>query len=174
MKACGTCNLCCRLPEIESLNKPAGQWCVHTGPGRGCAIYGDHPADCRAFACGWVQWDQLDETWKPDLAHFYIRNEPSRRRLCVDVDPAFPEAWRGDDYYPVIKQWSAGVHDGSLCVLVYVGPDVTVVFPEADIAIGGIGEDELAVGYRGRGDQRRPFVRLRRDGEVVREWLGAG
>lgn len=174
MKTCGACNLCCKVLQVESLAKPAGRLCEHAMGGRGCAIHGRHPADCQAFACGWLQWEDLGEAWKPDVARFLIRNEPSRGRLSIDVDPEHPDAWRAATYYPTIKAWAAAVRAQGACVLVYAGPNTTVVFPEADIDIGPFGEEELVLGYRGKGPRRRPFVRLRRDGEVVREWTAPG
>ena len=39
-KACGSCTMCCKLFEINWLDrpKPAGKWCPHCRPGQGCAI----------------------------------------------------------------------------------------------------------------------------------------
>lgn len=174
MKSCGTCTLCCKVLHVESLAKPAGRWCEHARAGGGCAIHGRHPDDCRAFACGWLQWEDLGEAWRPSKAHFLIRPEPSQGRLCIDVDPGRPAAWRDPAYYPTIKAWSAQIRQGAACVLVYVGERTTVVFPEEDIDIGVFRpEEELVVGYlKGRGYDR-PLVRLLRGGEVAGEWRGA-
>jgi hypothetical protein len=174
MKICGPCNLCCKVLHVESLAKPPGRWCEHTRAEAGCAIHGAHPADCRAFACGWLQWEDLGEAWRPSTAGFLIRPEPSQGRLCIDVDSECPDAWRADAYYPVIKAWSASVRERTGCVLVYVDTRCTVIFPEEDIDIGDFRQDEeLVVGYlKGRG-YRRPLVRLLRNGEVAGEWRGA-
>jgi hypothetical protein len=45
--------MCCKLPAIPELNKPANQWCVHAVRGKGCGIYGSHPDVCKAWQCGW-------------------------------------------------------------------------------------------------------------------------
>lgn len=103
VKACGSCNLCCKLLNVVSLAKPPGRWCEHARAGAGCAVHGSHPDDCRAFACGWLQWGELGEAWRPSTARFLIRNEPSQGRLCIDVDPGRPDAWKAAAYYPTIK-----------------------------------------------------------------------
>lgn len=174
MRTCGTCTLCCKVLEVQSLAKPPGQWCVHVLKGRGCGIHGAHPADCRAFACGWLQTPDLGPEWKPEVCRFVLRNESDQRRLCVDVDPGFPDAWKKPAYYPLIKQWSRAVRDRTGCVLVYIGARTIVVFPEEDIDIGPLESGrELLVGYlKGRG-YRRPLVRRMADGVVAAEWLGA-
>ena len=53
-RACGDCTLCCKVMAIEELAKPAGQWCRHCKPGRGCLIYDSRPAECSAFDCLWL------------------------------------------------------------------------------------------------------------------------
>lgn len=172
MKSCGSCTLCCEVLQIPALGKPAGRLCEHAC-GAGCGIYPERPDDCRDFVCGWLQWDTLDETWRPSTAGFLIRPEPSLGRLCIDVDPARPAAWRAAAYYPGIKAWSAQVRDRTGCVLVYVGERCTVVFPEEDLEIGPVSdEDELVVGYLKAADYVRPLVRLRRDGVLRGEWKG--
>jgi hypothetical protein len=58
-RACGTCDLCCRLPAIDwpeypELHKPAGAPCLHLVLGRGCAIHADRPMHCASFQCLWL------------------------------------------------------------------------------------------------------------------------
>jgi len=172
-KSCGPCNLCCQVLDIPVLAKPSGTLCRHASGG-GCGIYPDRPHDCRAFVCGWLAWDFLGEAWRPSTAHFLIRSEPDRGVLCIDVDPAYPSAWREPAYYPTIKSWSARIRRQRGCVLVYAGPTCTVVFPEQDMEIGLVRpEDELVVGNQKGRDYVRRLVRLRRDGVQVGEWKGA-
>ncbi|MDP2259567.1 MAG: YkgJ family cysteine cluster protein [Caulobacter sp.] len=174
MKSCGPCNLCCKVLHVESLTKPPGRWCRHTAAGAGCGIHGAHPTDCRAFACGWLQWPELGEAWRPSTAGFLIRSEPSQGRICIDVDSDRPNAWRAAAYYGTIKGWSAQVRERIGCVLVYVGAQCTVVFPEEDIDIGDLaGDDELVVGYLKGRTWRRPLVRRLLRGEIADEWRGA-
>lgn len=174
MRTCGTCTLCCKVLDVRSLAKPPGRWCAHVVQGRGCGIHGAHPADCRGFACGWLKSADLGPEWKPEVSRFVLRDESDERRLCIDVDPGFPDAWKKPAYYPLIKRWAEAVRDQTGCVLVYAGAKTTVVFPEEDIAIGDLESGRpLAVGYLKGRDHRRPLVRLM-DGETVaREWLGS-
>lgn len=174
MKSCGPCNLCCKVLHVESLAKPPGLWCRHTAAGAGCGIHGAHPADCRAFACGWLQWSELGEAWRPSTAGFLVRSEPGQGRICIDVDPDRPDTWRAAAYYATIKGWSGQVRDRTGCVLVYVDARCTVVFPEEDIDIGDLGqEEELVVGYLKARTWRRPLVRRLVRGQITGEWRGA-
>lgn len=174
MRTCGTCTLCCKVLEVPSLAKPPGQWCAHVVQGRGCGIHGRHPADCQAFACGWLTAMDLGPEWKPEVSRFVLRDESDARRLCIDVDPGFPDAWKKPAYYPLIKRWAQAVRDRTGCVLVYAGARTTVVFPEEDIAIGTLDSGRpLVVGYLKGRDWRQPLVRLM-DGETVAgEWRGS-
>lgn len=59
---CGRCTGCCTALGVPSLNKPAGVACdklIQVGlPGgrqTGCSVYGDHPPECRAYRCFWLQ-----------------------------------------------------------------------------------------------------------------------
>src|SRR5262245_34979797 len=65
-RQCGDCSLCCKLLNIDELNKPANTWCQHCRPGKGgCSIYADRPPDCRTFACGWLTHPEFGDIWKP-------------------------------------------------------------------------------------------------------------
>ena len=106
-KSCGTCSLCCKLPAIAALGKPAGQWCVHARPGQGCGIHGTHPAECQAFRCGWLQAEDLGEEWKPTACRFILRIGGPGGQIGISLDPDHPEAWKKAPYYQAIKSWSA-------------------------------------------------------------------
>ena len=47
--------MCCKLPRIPVLDKPAGEWCRHCTPGVGCNIYDERPQMCREFFCQWIE-----------------------------------------------------------------------------------------------------------------------
>jgi hypothetical protein len=67
---CGTCTLCCKLVEVEDLQKPAGRWCGFCSSGqiypahKGCQIHDQpqQPAACKRFRCLWLAGD-----WPVDL-----------------------------------------------------------------------------------------------------------
>lgn len=171
MKSCGPCTLCCTVLEIPELAKPAGTACAHLRGG--CGIYPDRPTPCRVFTCGWLATEALGEVWRPDVAGFLLRDERGEGYLCIDVSPDRPGAWRREPYLAQIRDWSRMVHDRAGCLLVFDGPEVTVVFPEEEIALGAVGaRPTLQVGYIRKDGARRPLVRLLEGGAVAREWIG--
>jgi uncharacterized protein len=56
---------------VDQIKKPAGQWCKHCSPGKGCKIYDARPQECRTFDCGWLLSD-LPERFRPDRCHVII------------------------------------------------------------------------------------------------------
>ena len=88
-RACGDCTLCCEVMAIEALAKPAGRWCRHCQPGRGCAIYAERPAECGDFACLWLVNDLLDERWKPSRSKLVLTT--SDDGIEVRCDPGTVE-----------------------------------------------------------------------------------
>lgn len=67
MRKCGACTLCCTLPAIPELDKPAGVPCRHL-TAKGCGIYDspERPELCRSFACNWLK-GAVDEHARPDI-----------------------------------------------------------------------------------------------------------
>ncbi len=63
---CGDCTVCCHSLLVKELSKPAGIYCQHCIPGKGCGIYETRFEICRTFLCGWRQVPQLGEPWRPD------------------------------------------------------------------------------------------------------------
>ena len=35
-RECGSCSLCCKVYNVPEIEKPAGKWCRHCTPGKGC------------------------------------------------------------------------------------------------------------------------------------------
>ena len=70
MRKCGPCNLCCVIPAIPQLNKPADTPCEHLTKD-GCGIYEDRPQVCRDFACNWLA-GVTDEWIRPDIVGAYV------------------------------------------------------------------------------------------------------
>jgi len=172
MKTCGSCNLCCKVVAVESLNKPAGSWCKHAKPGNGCGIYGSHPAQCQGFKCLWLEDPSLSDEWKPNKIRFVVRADGNDSAIAIDVDPAMPDAWRKQPYFNEIKSWSQIAVGGRGRVLVYVGAKTYVVFPEEELFLGDVDVgDYLSTGYRRGEGWRQPFATVRR-GLLEREVLG--
>src|SRR6185437_5845228 len=112
-RQCGTCTLCCKLMGIASLDKPAGAWCPHCRPHRGCTIYESRPVECRNFVCGWLRMPQLDERWKPSTRKFVLATVDTHTHMKIVVDSARPDAWRREPYASAFRAWAqAGPEQG--------------------------------------------------------------
>jgi hypothetical protein len=159
MKSCGTCGMCCKLMAIPTLGKPRHSWCPKYVQRQGCGIYADRPSECAAFECLYLTADGLDDAWRPDRAKFMIWTGREERRLIVEVDPANPAAWKREPYYSQIKAWSDRNHPQPLEVMVRIGTNVRVVFPEADIDLGPEADLPIESGYALSGGAYRPFAR---------------
>ncbi len=97
-RACGSCELCCTVMGVRELGKQPFSPCAHVaGDGRGCSIWGEHPASCQRFACLWRGSDELlpAELFPPDCG-FLVELDPSPAwptAVKVCPDPARPQAW---------------------------------------------------------------------------------
>jgi hypothetical protein len=145
-RTCGACMMCCKVPHIEEFNKPAGVWCQHAIPGKGCGIYAERPGACRAFYCSWMQDASLGPEWKPDRAKFVVYLQRNGVNLQVAVDPGFPNAWMKPPYYARIKKWARDGAETGAFVFVRIGPRMIVALPDRDQDIGRVDpEDEIVV-----------------------------
>jgi hypothetical protein len=129
--------------EVKALNKPPGVWCAHCKPGSGCAIYSERPRECGDFLCDYLTNPGLGEEWKPSHSKIVVASELDHNRIAVHVDPQRPDAWKQEPYYSRLKQWAAAAvpHHGQ--VLACVGGRTYIVFPDRDVDLGVVGEDEL-------------------------------
>jgi hypothetical protein len=104
-KQCGTCSLCCKLLGIVALDKPPHVWCTHCKPGDGgCMIHANRSAECRDFYCGWLAIEGLGPEWFPARCKMMI--VPMADRIIINVDPAFPGAWRREPNYSQLVRWA--------------------------------------------------------------------
>lgn len=146
---------------IRELEKPRATMCAHFD--RGCSIYEQRPGSCRAFRCAWLINEELDEAWHPLMAGFFIWFDHATRRMIVETDPDAPDAWRREPYYARFKAWSdprnypQGLEPWG--VIVRRVTDTTVVFPEAEIALGPERGAGILSGYELRNGRPTPFAR---------------
>ncbi|HEV7317701.1 MAG TPA: hypothetical protein VGO04_03710 [Ensifer sp.] len=120
-RSCGTCTLCCRLPDIDALDKPANAWCRHCTKGQGCRIYDDRPQLCRDFFCLWRTDETFGDVWEPARAHMMIYRQGPQ--ITVLVDPDMPDIWRQQPYHAGLQRL-AREGDGGQYVIVFVGDAV--------------------------------------------------
>lgn len=121
-RSCGTCTLCCRLPDIDALDKPANDWCTHCTAARGCAIYDRRPQVCRDFLCLWMIDDTLGEDWEPARCNMMIYRQGTQ--VTVLVDPDHPMAWRQEPYRSALTTWAQEAEGEGGYIIVFVGDDV--------------------------------------------------
>lgn len=144
---------------IGELGKPENQWCSHFKQGAGCTIYETRPTECRTFVCGWLVDPRLDDRWKPTTARFLIWQQDGARRVVIEVDPAFPQAWKREPYYSTFKAWSDRKRPNGAEIMVKVGQRGTVIFPERDIDIGVLQDRPLKSGYAVIDGAYQPYAR---------------
>ncbi len=145
---CGTCTLCCKVYDVPSLAKPAGRWCQHCLPGRGCGIHETRPQHCRSFFCLWMTDATMPPEWKPERSKFVLTVDPVSRFLNVQVDPGAPGAWRAHPYYAKLRELAAQLLPEQRFVMVFVNKTATVLLPDKEVALGVIGDSDRLIPYR--------------------------
>jgi hypothetical protein len=129
--------MCCKVPPIPELGKPAARWCQHAVIGQGCGIYEERPAVCRRFYCAWMMDPALGPEWKPEKAKFVMFPDHEHKELLnVMVDPAFPDAWIRPPFLAAIKGWVASGATLGRFALVHVGRQLTAVLPDRVVDLG--------------------------------------
>jgi Fe-S-cluster containining protein len=145
---CGTCSLCCKVYPVEALNKPAGQWCIHSVAGSGCAAHAARPHSCRQFFCAWRLDPHLGPEWKPEVSRFVLSADPAHRALTLTVDPGMPLAWKREPYYSRLKQFSEISFRQDQKVIVNLRGHITVILPDRDVPVGVVAPGQDVVIWR--------------------------
>lgn len=135
-RECGTCTLCCKVYDVPSLDKPAGTWCRHCRPGRGCGIHDTRPQHCRSFHCLWMTQSWMGPEWKPERAKMVLSVDPDTHFLFVQVDPGAASAWKREPYHRQLKQWAAAAAGQRRHVVVFLNKHATVILPDRDVPLG--------------------------------------
>ena len=159
VKPCDSCSMCCKLLHVTALNKPQGRWCVHHAGGK-CGVHAIKPYECSAFQCFWTVTPTLGPEWRPDRAKLIVWSD-GPRRLIVEVDSAFPQAFRREPYYAQLKLWADRGLPEPLEILVRVRGRLMVLFPEGEVDLGPF-QPEMSVdsGYRIENGRRVPYARF--------------
>lgn len=134
-RECGSCALCCKLPQIDWLKppKPAGQWCTHCRPGAGCGIWAQRPQECAAFFCDWRLDAALGEAWRPDRCGFIVTKKPGITELLVD--PARPGCWRKPPYAAVLREAAAREMAQGEIILIVMGARRFILLPDTELPL---------------------------------------
>ena len=119
-RTCGSCTACCRILEIEALDKPAGILCRHN-TGQACGIYLERPEACAQWHCLWRRIGALPDALRPDRSGvvFGLERRPpgagtSEEGACIvgralDSEDAF-------DRWEAVEAFAMFVREGSLPV----------------------------------------------------------
>lgn len=116
-RACGDCQLCCKLLPVRAIAKLAGQRCSHQQHHKGCDVYAklwSVAPECRMWNCRWLLNDDAGELRRPDRSHYVIDVMPEYVTLYdgegvqtavpvvqIWVDPDYPDAHRD----PALRDW---------------------------------------------------------------------
>lgn len=124
-RSCHGCTLCCRLPDIDDLDKPADAWCRHCIAGKGCSIYADRPKLCRDFLCRWMLDDGLGPEWEPSRSRMMVYGQGEQ--ITVLADPDRPDLWRHEPYMSQLKGWAADAEPTGGYVIVFWRDEVVKI-----------------------------------------------
>ena len=122
---CGSCSLCCILPDIEEFDKPANEPCRHCLPGGGCDAYDVRPSTCRDFYCLWRTDPTLGDEWEPRLSRMMMYGQGPQ--LTVLVEPDAGAIWREVPYLGWLEARARVLKPMGSYVVVYAGEEVSVV-----------------------------------------------
>jgi hypothetical protein len=142
-RSCGDCTLCCKVMAVEALGKPAGSWCSHCKPGRGCLIYETRPEECRHYSCLWLTDRWFGEHWKPSRSKLVLTL--SEDGIEIRCDPGFPDAWHKEPFRSEIARLAQAGEAEDLTVLVIVGQRMTLVTATGQFDLGVVGPGERIV-----------------------------
>jgi hypothetical protein len=141
-RKCGTCDLCCKLLPVISLNKLASVRCKHQKFNKGCAIYVNRPFDCSAWSCRWLSFEDTNDLQRPDRIHYVLDpmpdtitavNNDTGDQTTIPVlqiwnDPAFPNAHRDPklrSYLEKLDGWAGIVRYNSSDSLILIPPSMS-------------------------------------------------
>jgi hypothetical protein len=148
-KSCGSCSLCCKLFDVDWLEKPkpAGQWCHHCKPGRGCAIWQNLPQKCADYHCVWRLDPALGQEWKPERARFILTHAHQDAPLAVILEPSAPDAHRREPYASALRETARQHLEGrGSTIVVFCGKRRSLIFPDHEIDIpDGLPLDEVRI-----------------------------
>ena len=148
----------------------------HCEVDRGCRVYAERPQTCRTFYCNYMLVAALGDEWKPRRSKMILVTELGGRRLTVYVDPHRPDAWKTEPYRSQLKEWAITAAREEVQLLVCIGRRMHAIFPDRDVDLGLVQEDEVIV----TGRRRTPWgiemdaLKLHKDDPRVRELSNAG
>lgn len=150
-RSCGTCNLCCKLPEISEVESPRSVLCKHWALKTGCSIYACRPAVCRDFFCNWLLIETLEPEWQPERSRIMLQSlafPEGHQCLSAHVDPDFPDNWLLPPYYSQLKRWALKAQHHTKAVgpiyfvLAVIHRHKFLILPNRDVDLGDFDEHD--------------------------------
>jgi hypothetical protein len=87
----------------------------------------------------------LGDHWLPASSKLVVVAELEGRRIAIHVDPGVPNAWRQQPFYSEIKEWSLRAIENKSQVMVCIGKRSIVVFPDREVDLGVVANDERII-----------------------------
>lgn len=94
---CDPCGLCCKVMRVDSIDKPANEWCEHYSFDiKGCSRYANKPQECTDFKCVWLHAEEtgrsMGKAMRPDRCKAVICTDDNPSVIVMLVDPNRPDA----------------------------------------------------------------------------------
>ena len=121
VRRCGTCFVCCWIPEVPELHKPAEILCefCETGQERGCQVYERRPESCKNFFCLYAVNKTLPDELRPDRCHVLFEPLAVPSTILALVDPEFPWSWQTSSVQKLIRS----ILNAGIAILISEGAD---------------------------------------------------
>lgn len=126
-RECNHCTLCCRLPDIEELSKPANITCSQCIEGFGCKTYKARPQTCRDFQCDWITDPTLEAEWEPVNCHMMLYRQGPQRTILVD--PRFANIWRREPFATLISAMARRSEAEGGYLILFAGEEAHRIHP---------------------------------------------
>jgi hypothetical protein len=81
----------------------------------------------------------------PPRAKIVVVLSSDGNRIVARVDPERPGAWKRPPYYGKLKEWARRAVGCGGQVLVCVGKRTFVIFPDRDIDVGEVEDDDVVI-----------------------------
>jgi Fe-S-cluster containining protein len=122
-RSCGPCRGCCKPFAVPEVGKEDANWCQHSSPKGGCAIYDKRPYACRAFTCAWLHGIG-DESYRPDILGVFITMDEFKLGARNVAIIHFWEVDDGASERPIVKELIEANKEGGHIVSVHKRIDV--------------------------------------------------
>jgi hypothetical protein len=106
-------------------------------------------------------WPALGEHWLPARSKLVVAFKPDGMEIVVHVDPGVPNAWRAEPYYSEIRSMAGHAAKTAYTIFVQIGRRVIVVFPDREVDLGVVAEDERISIREEPGTSRRSAVKVK-------------